>query len=145
MCHDVRGKETMALPPAVRLLPLLSLLLLHPAFAQAADTVASNPQTPPSLATSSVATPDALAPAGEVLVVVKGVASPFATFGIVKGLSKMPGVAHVHFNMQRGLADIVLKPGARLSDEEIRRVVRTASYTPGEIRWKTPVPATALP
>lgn len=130
----------MALPPAVRLLPLLSLLLLHPAIAQAADTVASNPQPPPS-----VATPDALAPAGEVLVVVKGVASPFATFGIVKGLSKMPGVAHVHFNMQRGLADIVLKPGARLSDEEIRRVVRTASYTPGEIRWKTPVPATALP
>ncbi len=128
----------MTLPPARRLLPLL-FLLLHPAIARAADAVASNqPMANP-------ATPNTLAPAGEVLVIVKGVATPFAVFGIVKGLSKMPGAAHVSFNLQRGLADIILKPGAHLSDEEIRRVVRTASYTPGDIRWKTPLPAAALP
>jgi copper chaperone CopZ len=75
-------------------------------------------------------------PAGrEVLVTVKGVTYPFATFGIVKRLEQMPGVEHVTFDLKDGLADVKLKPGAEVTDDQLRDAVKNASYTPGNIRW----------
>lgn len=76
------------------------------------------------------------APAGrEALVTVKGVTYPFATFGIIKRLEQMPGVEHVTFDLKDGLADVKLKPGAEITDEQLRAAVKNASYTPGDIKW----------
>ena len=73
----------------------------------------------------------------EAIVVVKGVAVPFSVFGIIKRLEQIPGIEHVSFNLSQGLADILVKPGAQVSDDEIRQAVVDASYTPGDIRWMT--------
>ncbi len=75
----------------------------------------------------------------EALVIVKGVAMPFSVYGIVSRLQQIPGVDHVSFDLSQGLADIRLKPGAAVTDEQIRQAIINASFTPGEIRWK-PVP-----
>lgn len=64
-----------------------------------------------------------------------GVAVPFSVFGIIKRLKEIPGVEHVSFNLSQGLADIRVKPGAQISDDQIRQAVVDASYTPGDIRW----------
>ena len=69
----------------------------------------------------------------KILVVVKGVATPFSQFGLVKHFQEIPGVAQVHFNLLRGVAEVTSKPGAQVTDHEIRRAIRGASYTPGSI------------
>lgn len=69
----------------------------------------------------------------EILAVVKGVTNPFTQFGLIQHFRRIPGVDDVHFNLLHGLADIKLKPGAQVSDDEIRRAIRSASYTPGDI------------
>jgi hypothetical protein len=73
----------------------------------------------------------------EVLMVVKGVVAPYATFGLLKHLSGIPGVATVSFNLLHGTADIRLKPGASVTDQQLREAVISAAYTPGDIHWKT--------
>lgn len=77
----------------------------------------------------------------DILVIVKGVATPFSVFGLIHRFDQIPGVEQVSFDLSQGLADLRLKPGAQVTDEEIRRAVRSASYTPGEIsRPPRPVP-----
>lgn len=76
----------------------------------------------------------------EILAVVKGVTNPFTQFGLIKHFQRIPGVTDVHFNLLHGLAEIRLKPGAQVSDDEIRRAIRDASYTPGDITRRT-IPA----
>ena len=71
--------------------------------------------------------------AEEIYVVVKGVTNPFTQFGLMKHFLQIPGVYDFHFNLLHGVADIKLKPGMQVSDDEIRRAIRGASYTPGDI------------
>ena len=72
----------------------------------------------------------------EVLVTVKGVATPFSVFGLIERFGQIPGVERVSFDLSQGLADVILKPGAQVTDEDFRRAVRSASYTPGDISRK---------
>lgn len=76
----------------------------------------------------------------EVLIVVMGVTTPFATFGLIHRFEQIAGVESVTFNLLHGIADVTLRPGAVVTDDEFRRAVRNASYTPGPIRWKHPAP-----
>lgn len=79
----------------------------------------------------------------EVLMVVKGVVAPGATFGLLKHLGEISGVASVSFNLLHGLADIKLKPGASVTDQQLRDAVFSAAYTPGDIHRRTDDTATA--
>lgn len=87
----------------------------------AADPPAAKPALPPGY--------------GEVQVTVLGVTAPFTKFGILKRLGQVPGVEHVSFNMLHGIADVWIKPGAVITDEDLRHAVRNASYTAGAIKW----------
>ena len=86
-------------------------------------------------AAAQAAASPAGAPAGEVQVTVLGVTSPFFVFGIVKRLGQIPGVQHVSFNLLHGRADVQLKPGAVVTDDDLRKAVRNASYSFGGIHW----------
>ena len=87
----------------------------------AADQAPAKPALPPGY--------------GEVQVVVLGVTAPFFVFGIVKRFEEIPGVEHTSFNLKRGTADVLLKPGATVTDDDLRRAVRNASYSIGPIHW----------
>ena len=80
-------------------------------------------------------------PGGLALVTVMGVVSPGSSFGLLKHLGGIPGVAEVHFDLLHGLARVQLKPGATVTDAQLREAVRSASYTPGDIRWQPAPPA----
>lgn len=98
-----------------------ALSLTRPVFA--ADQTPAKPALPPGY--------------GEVQVTVLGVTAPFFTFGIVKRLEQIPGVEHASFNLKRGIADVILKPGAAVTDDDLRKAARNASYNFGEIHWIT--------
>ncbi len=89
--------------------------------ATAADQVPVKPALPPGY--------------GEVQVVVLGVTAPFFTFGLVKRFEQIPGVEHTSFNLKRGTADVIVKPGATVTDDDLRHAVRNASYSIGSIHW----------
>ncbi len=80
---------------------------------------------------------------GEALMVVKGVTSPFATFGLLKHLNGIPGVERVDFSLRSGVADVKMKPGATVTAQQLRDAVHSAAYTPGEIRFKSAPTAAA--
>lgn len=104
-----------------------ALSLTRPVFA--ADPAPAKPDLPPGY--------------GEVQVTVLGVTAPFFTFGIVKRLEQIPGVEHASFNLKRGAADVLIKPGATVTDDALRKAVRSASYTIGTIHWITQPTANA--
>ena len=70
----------------------------------------------------------------EVDVTVLGVTAPFATFGLLKHLLGIPGVREAHFNLLRGVASLRMARGASVTDDDLRAAIRSASYTPGDIR-----------
>ena len=72
----------------------------------------------------------------EALVIVKGVATPFSVFGLLKRFNQIPGVARASFDLSTGLADVRLRPGAEVTDAQLRDAIIDASYTPGDIRWQ---------
>lgn len=84
--------------------------------------------------------PDYSAPPGygEVHVIVLGVTSPFSTFGLGRRFLEVPGVAKMRFIMEEGRAVLWLKPGARVSEDELRKAVRNASFTTDRIIWVRP-------
>ena len=94
------------------------------------------------LASATIGAAAAAEPGGEALVTVKGVVAPGASFGLLKHLGGIPGVEDVQFDLLHGQARVRIKRGAVVTDEQLRDAVRSASYTPGPIRWK---PAEAAP
>lgn len=95
-----------------------------------------------ALALAGPAPVRAAEPGGMALMTVMGVIAPSSTFGLLKHLTGIKGVKDVHFDLQHGLARVQLLPGAVVTDEQLRAAVRSASYTPGEIRWVAAQPAT---
>ena len=74
------------------------------------------------------ATPD-----DDILMIVKGVTYPFSKFGLIRRLKQIPSVEAVWFDLMHGVAHIRLKPGGDVPDNELRRAIVNAAYTPGEI------------
>jgi hypothetical protein len=81
----------------------------------------------------AVASPVAGSSGQQLDVIVKGVATPFAAFGLMRHLCNLPGVGNVRFHLSQGLAELTLKPAARLTDAEIRVAIHSASYTFGSV------------
>lgn len=99
---------------------------------------ASSPATPPQAQTAALTNPRYVtAPPGygEVHVIILGVTAPFFVFGIQKRFQEIPGVEKVTFILEEGLADVWIKPGAHVTDEDIAKAVRSASFSLGKIVW----------
>lgn len=89
----------------------------------------------PLVGTSGV---DAQAPAGgqkQAVVTVQGMQCPFCAYGIKKHLAKLPGAKKVEIELAKNQATVTFAPDAKVSDEQIRRAVRNAGFTPAKIEW----------
>lgn len=75
----------------------------------------------------------ALASIDEVRLYVEGLACPFCTFGIEKGLKKVPGVSSLETTIRTGLVRIQLEPRALLDPAALNEAVRKAGFTPARI------------
>jgi copper chaperone CopZ len=79
-------------------------------------------------------------PAGakHAVVDVKGMACPFCAFGLKKHLQRLPGVKNVEVSLEKGQAVLDVSPGAKLTDDQIRKAIRDSGFNPGEIKWHSP-------
>lgn len=81
---------------------------------------------------------EAQAPAGtakQAVVTVQGMQCPFCAYGIKKHLAKLPGAKKVEIELAKNQAIVTFAPDAKVSDEQIRRAVRNAGFTPAKIEW----------
>lgn len=72
----------------------------------------------------------------QAVVAVNGMSCSFCAYVVKKHLSALPGVKSVQVELARGEAIVEVEPWGRLTDEQIRKAVREAGFTPGKIEWK---------
>lgn len=93
------------------------------------------PGTPAQTASPAAPAPARTKPVrGDVLVRVAGMACPFCAYGIEKHLKALPGVQSARVNLGEGTAVLELRPGQKVSDEEIRQAVEKAGFKASEIK-----------
>ncbi|MBI5576354.1 MAG: heavy-metal-associated domain-containing protein [Deltaproteobacteria bacterium] len=74
--------------------------------------------------------------AKQAVVAVDGMSCPFCAYGVKKHLSALPGVKSVQVELAKGEAIVEFDPEGQVTDEQIRKAVREAGFTPGKIEWR---------
>jgi len=64
---------------------------------------------------------------------VDGLSCPFCSYGIEKKLRALPGVKQVEVNMESGMVTVHMIPETTVSDEQLKKAVTDAGFTPREI------------
>lgn len=72
----------------------------------------------------------------QAVVSVEGLACPFCVFGLKRQLSKIRGVEAVEVDLGGGQAVLDLAPDAKVTEDQIRKAVRDAGFTPGKVEWR---------
>lgn len=75
--------------------------------------------------------------AQEIIIRVDGASCPFCAFGLEKKLGQIESVAGVTMDLKGGKATVVLKKGAKVSEQVLRQAVEDAGFTPREIIFPT--------
>jgi copper chaperone CopZ len=73
--------------------------------------------------------------ARKAVVKVKGLACPFCVYGLEKHLKKLPGTTEVKVSLGKGEATVTFSPDSNVTEEQVRKAVRDAGFTPGSIEW----------
>lgn len=117
----LRSEMKIRAPTLAVLLPALLATLLAALPGSATEPgapEAASPQEPP---------PD-------VAVEVNGLSCPFCAYGIEKKFVERPEVESVVVALEENEVHLWLRSGQELSDEQVRRTVEEAGFTPGAIR-----------
>lgn len=69
---------------------------------------------------------------------VDGMSCPFCAYGLEKRLRKIEGLDSLRIDLEGAMAVLYLADGARVTDEALRRAVRDAGFTAGEIERGPP-------
>jgi len=71
--------------------------------------------------------------AQQVQVEVDGLSCPFCAYGLEKKLSGIDGVASIKIDIDQGMAILTVSENKVITEEEIRKVVEQAGFTPKKI------------
>ncbi|MCH6575039.1 MAG: heavy-metal-associated domain-containing protein [Bacteroidetes bacterium] len=69
----------------------------------------------------------------QVQVEVDGLSCPFCAYGLEKKLSGIDGVASIKIDIDQGMAILTISENKIITEEEIRKVVKQAGFTPKKI------------
>ena len=69
----------------------------------------------------------------QVQIRVDGLSCPFCAYGLEKKLQDIDGVSEIKIDIDQGLATVSVSEDKTVSEEEIRKVVKQAGFTPKEI------------
>jgi len=69
----------------------------------------------------------------QVQIRVDGLSCPFCAYGLEKKLQDIDGVSEIKIDINQGLATLRVSEDKTVSEEEIRKVVKQAGFTPKEI------------
>ncbi len=69
----------------------------------------------------------------QVRIRVDGLSCPFCAYGLEKKLQDIDGVNEIKIDIDQGLATLRVSEDKTVSEEEIRKVVKPAGFTPKKI------------
>lgn len=69
-----------------------------------------------------------------VIVQVEGLACPFCVYGLERQFGRLKGVERADVDLGEGKATLRLKPGAKVTEAQIREAVRKAGFKASEIK-----------
>jgi len=69
---------------------------------------------------------------------VDGLSCPFCAYGLEKKAIGIDGVDSVKIDVEKGMMTLKLKDGKMVSEEDIRKQVKKAGFTPGKITYPDP-------
>ncbi|MCZ6898964.1 MAG: heavy-metal-associated domain-containing protein, partial [Bacteroidetes bacterium] len=64
---------------------------------------------------------------------VDGLSCPFCAYGLEKKLIGIDGVASIKIDIDQGMAILTVSENKSITEEEIRKVVKQAGFTPKKI------------
>lgn len=73
----------------------------------------------------------------QAVITVDGLQCPFCAYGIQKQLKKLPGATKVEVELAKNQAIVSFKPGADVTDDQLREAVRKAGFTADTIEWRS--------
>jgi len=77
----------------------------------------------------------------QAVVEIKGMSCPFCAYGAKKRLLALPGATKVEVTLGQDQAIVDFAPDSKVTDDQIRKAVRDAGFTPGKIEWRNAGPA----
>ncbi len=72
----------------------------------------------------------------QAVVEIKGMSCPFCAYGAKKHLMKLPGAKKVDVTLGQDQAIADFAPDSKVTDDQIRKAVHDAGFTPGKIEWR---------
>lgn len=72
----------------------------------------------------------------QAVVEIKGMSCPFCAYGAKKHLLTLPGAKKVDMTLGKDQAIVDFSPDSKVTDDQIRKAVRDAGFTPGKIEWR---------
>lgn len=72
----------------------------------------------------------------QAVVEIKGMSCPFCAYGAKKRLLTLPGAKKVDMTLGKDQAIVEFAPDSKVTDDQIRKAVRDAGFTPGKIEWR---------
>lgn len=69
---------------------------------------------------------------------VNGLTCPFCAYGLEKKLKKVKGVASVSIDLEKDEAVVVVKAGATVEEESLRKAVRSAGFSVASLKKVEP-------
>lgn len=72
----------------------------------------------------------------QAVVEIKGMSCPFCAYGAKKRLMKLPGAKKVDVTLGQDKAIVDFTPDSKVTDDQIRKAVHDAGFTPGKIEWR---------
>lgn len=72
----------------------------------------------------------------QAVVEIKGMSCPFCAYGAKKHLLALPGAKKVDVTLDQDQAVVDFAPDSNVTDDQIRKAVHDAGFTPGKIEWR---------
>ncbi len=69
---------------------------------------------------------------------VDGLSCPFCAYGLEKKAMGIAGVDSVKIDVEKALMTLTVKDGKVIAEDDIRKQVKKAGFTPGEISYPDP-------
>lgn len=71
----------------------------------------------------------------QIKVKVDGLSCPFCAYGLEKNFKKIDGVSDIKINIKKGTLSFAIQKGKTISEEQIKKKVEQAGFTPREITY----------
>ena len=70
---------------------------------------------------------------------IEGLSCPFCAYGLEKKIKEIDGTANIKIDVQKGLLTFSFLKGKKVTEQKLRKIVKSAGFTPKKIKFSNTV------